>query len=89
MLVCLSQTYCLVEMCYIVKALTELGSLLGTTTCDSFIVGLESVPNVLGKETNNFLVLGSTNRRKLVNSLIVSPSPDRSSVLQLSGSRNL
>lgn len=57
MFVCLSQTCCLVEMCYLVKVLTELGSLMCTTACDSFIAGLESIPNMLGKKTNSFLVL--------------------------------
>lgn len=57
MFICLSQTCCLVEMCYLVKVLTELGSLRGTAACDSSIMGLESVPNMLGKKTNSCLVL--------------------------------
>ena len=57
MFVCLSQTRCLVEMCYLVKVLTELGSFIRTTACDSFAMGIESIPNMLGKKTNSFLVL--------------------------------
>ena len=66
MLVCLSQTYCLVEMYYILKALTELGSLLGTTTCDSFIMGLESVPNMLGKQTTSLFYEVRTEENLLI-----------------------
>lgn len=36
------------------KVLTELGSLMWTTTCDSFFMGLESIPNMLGKKTAFF-----------------------------------
>lgn len=39
-------------------------------------MGLQSVPNMLGKETNNFLILWSANRRKLINFLIVLLPPD-------------